>query len=56
MSQTHNAAALKCESLSRPNILTLANSALKKRPRRKKGDVNEATSFSSLLIVPRIGC
>ena len=30
MSQTHNAAALKCESLSRPNILTLANSALKK--------------------------
>ena len=30
MSQTHNEAVLKCESLSRPTILTLANSALKK--------------------------
>ena len=30
MSQTHNEAVLKCESLSRPSILTLANSALKK--------------------------
>ena len=52
MSQIHNEAVLKYESLSRPGVLEIANSTLKKD--QKRGNVNEATSFSSFFNAPRV--
>lgn len=50
LSQTHNEAVLKYESLSRPSVGSSSKLCSEERPKSKKTYVNEATLFQGLAV------